>query len=73
MPRMNGLEVLEWIRKTEPFQKIPIIMVTSSAMSPDVQRSRELGANGYYIKRANFEGLADVMKSTMFLAPEFEI
>lgn len=70
MPRMNGLSVLEWIRKTEPFQKMLVIIVSSSAMSHDVQRARELGANGYYVKKSNFEGLPELMKSTVFLAPE---
>ncbi len=70
MPRMTGLEVLEWVRKTEPFQQMLVIVVTSSAMSPDVLRARELGASGYYVKRPYFEGLPEVMKSTMFLAPE---
>src|SRR5690348_10919286 len=45
LPRMSGLEVLEWRRQQDPqLQRIPVVVLTSSRESSDVNRAYELGA-----------------------------
>ena len=50
LPDMDGLEVLKKIRKSRIDGEIPIIAVTSYAMSGDRERLLEAGCNGYIEK-----------------------
>lgn len=55
LPRVNGLEVLERIRREESTRKLPVVVLTSSQEEPDVKRAYELGANSYIVKPVEFE------------------
>ncbi len=50
MPGMNGLEVLERIRKEQSRWELPVIMVTAMDASEDIVRALDLGANDYVTK-----------------------
>jgi CheY-like chemotaxis protein len=50
MPYVNGLEVLERIKKDEKLNKIPIILLTNLSQKEEIGRGIELGANDYLIK-----------------------
>lgn len=51
MPRMNGFELLEWIRQSQsPHRSLVVHVLTASARPLDIQRAYALGANGYLIK-----------------------
>ena len=50
LPGIDGYEVLHRIRKSELDGSIPIIAVTSYAMSGDRERLLEAGCNGYIEK-----------------------
>ena len=50
LPDINGLEVLRDIRKSEANGNIPIVAMTSFAMSGDRQKMLEAGCNGYIEK-----------------------
>ena len=63
MPRKSGLEVLEWVRQQPVLKRLPIIVLTSSNQSPDVNRAYELGANSYLVKPAGFDSLLDLVKN----------
>ncbi|MCB1717110.1 MAG: response regulator, partial [Candidatus Competibacteraceae bacterium] len=49
MPRMNGLELLSYIR-TSHSADLPIIMITSRTMQKHRQQAAAAGANGYVTK-----------------------
>ena len=51
MPRMNGLVLLETIKRDGALQKIPVILVTSHDSPQDVQRGLDLGADAYIVKQ----------------------
>jgi CheY-like chemotaxis protein len=64
LPKQNGLEVLAWIRKqAPPISRIPVVMLTSSKQSNDVNRAYELGANSYLVKPDTFDGLLGMVKA----------
>ncbi len=63
MPRKSGLEVLEWVRQQPGLKRLPIIVLTSSNQSPDINRAYELGANSYLVKPAGFDSLLDLVKN----------
>jgi len=63
MPRKSGLEVLAWVRQQPGLKRLPIIVLTSSNQSPDINRAYELGANSYLVKPAGFDSLLDLVKN----------
>lgn len=54
MPRMNGFELTESVRKDKTLADIPVILVTSLSKREDQERGIEAGANAYIIK-SSFE------------------
>ena len=51
LPRRSGLEVLRWVRGQQyGLKRLPIVMLTSSRHTTDVNRAYDLGANSYLTK-----------------------
>lgn len=50
MPYVNGLEVLEKIKKNERLKEIPIILLTNLSQKEDIEQGLTLGARDYLIK-----------------------
>ena len=57
LPRRSGLEVLEWVRQSPTLRRLPIVVLTSSRESADVNRAYDLGANSYLVKPHSTEDL----------------
>lgn len=66
MPKVNGLEVLQKIKSDPRTRSIPVVILTSSKESPDIQKCYDLGANSYIVKPVNFEGFAEAIKNLGF-------
>jgi len=60
MPKMNGFEVLENLKKDKKFSSIPVIVLSNSGYSVDLDKVLDLGAVDYLIK-AEFD-LDEVIK-----------
>ncbi len=54
MPRMNGVEFLEELRKHPSFNTIKVFIMTTSNENKDRTRAEELGISGYILKPMNF-------------------
>jgi CheY-like chemotaxis protein len=63
LPRRSGLEVLQWLRDQPALKHIPVIVLTSSKESSDINRAYSLGANSYLVKPVGFEGLLEMVKT----------
>ncbi len=63
LPRRSGLEVLEWLRQQEGLKRLPVIVLTSSKESSDVNRAYDLGANSYLVKPVDFDPLLEMVKT----------
>lgn len=50
MPRMNGFEVLEWVRQDAQCSRLVVYILSASIRAVDVRRAYELHANGYIVK-----------------------
>jgi len=57
MPKLNGLEVLKWLRDNPDFRKVPTLVLTSSRAEQDVASAYGFGANSFLVKPAAFEDL----------------
>lgn len=67
LPRINGMEVLSYIKENEHLKHIPVFMLSTSATEIDMQRANERQANGFLTKPLTFESLIlAIIKNTTF-------
>ena len=62
MPRMDGIEVLQAIKKSKDLRPIPVVMLTSSREEPDLKKCYELGVNAYVVKPVNYKDFFEAVK-----------
>jgi CheY-like chemotaxis protein len=62
LPRRDGREVLEEIKKDDVLGRIPVVVLTTSAADEDIMRSYQLHANAYVTKPVDFENFINVIK-----------
>lgn len=55
LPRKNGHEVLDFIKGSDRFRHIPVIMLTTSSSENDISRSYNHHANCYITKPVDVE------------------
>lgn len=55
MPRVDGFQVLEWIRKQPGLKGTVVLVLTSSNQLRDVNRAYALGASSFLVKPVDFE------------------
>jgi CheY-like chemotaxis protein len=69
MPRLDGFQVLEWLRRQPGLRRLPVIVFTSSDVSQDIRRAYDLGANSYVVKphaSQDLESVASRLQSYWF-------
>lgn len=57
MPRMDGLQLLRWMRANPEFRVVPVIVFTSSTAQAEVDEAFALGANAYMVKPVELKEL----------------
>ena len=63
MPRMDGFELLRWLRAhPDGLRHLPVVVLTSSAETPDIRRAYEVGANSYLVKPPTFDALQELVR-----------
>lgn len=60
LPKVNGLEILRQFKASTYAQKVPVIILTTSAEDRDIKIAYELGANSYIVKPVDFEKFIEV-------------
>ena len=50
LPGMSGFDVLQAIRKSPKWSKVPVIILSNLGQQQDIDKGRALGANDYIIK-----------------------
>jgi CheY-like chemotaxis protein len=63
LPRKNGREVLIEIKADERFQRIPIVVLTTSASEEDILKAYNLHANCYITKPVDFNEFVQIVQS----------
>jgi CheY-like chemotaxis protein len=66
MPRMNGFEVLRWVRSHPTLRGLRIVVVSTSADSHDIDRAHELGANAFLVKVGDFKKYCAMLQAAVF-------
>jgi CheY-like chemotaxis protein len=62
MPRMNGFDVLNWVRQRPGLKRLPVTVFTSSDQAVDINRAYDLGANSYLVKPHGTNELAELVR-----------
>ena len=62
LPRKSGHEVLEWLRAQPVLRRIPVVVLTSSSIAGDIERSYDSGVNSYLVKPVNFDELRELIE-----------
>ncbi len=63
MPKMNGLELLQVIKKDPMLKKIPVVVLTTSKNDQDKLESFDLGVAGYMIKPVDYQQFVEVVRT----------
>ncbi len=61
MPWMDGFDVLKWLRGKRSFDRLPVVVLTSSKLQADVDQSRDLGVYDYRVKPQSFDDLVRLL------------
>jgi CheY-like chemotaxis protein len=61
LPKIDGLEVLKEIKSSPEVERIPVVVLTTSAAEQDVARAYQQHANSYLIKPVDFEKFSRLM------------
>jgi CheY-like chemotaxis protein len=62
MPRMDGVQVLQEVKRDPVLRTIPVVMLTSSREEQDVVNTYKLGVNAYVVKPVEFKDFMDAVK-----------
>ena len=67
MPRLNGFEVLSWLKTQPGLRRLLAIVFSSSAEAGDINRAYDLGANSYLVKPHATEQLLELVTNTLHI------
>jgi CheY-like chemotaxis protein len=59
----SGLDVLAWIREHPDLRSLPVLMLSGSGDSEDIDRAFKLGVDSYLVKPVAFDALMDAVTS----------
>ena len=65
LPRMDGLDVLKTIKKSDELWDIPVVVLTSSMAEPDIVRAYHYHANGYLVKHIDYSDFKEQITDTV--------
>lgn len=57
MPRLDGFQFLEVMRRVPSMTSVPVVFLTSSAAARDVKKANDFAALGYIVKPDSYEEL----------------
>jgi len=62
MPKVDGVEVLRQIKSDHELRKLPVIMLTTTDDSREVERCHQLGCNSYIQKPVDYDKFAEAIR-----------
>ena len=62
LPKVDGLEVLQQLKRDEKLKLIPVVVLTSSREERDMVASYQLGVNAYVVKPVDFHEFVNAVK-----------
>lgn len=65
MPRMNGMELLAWIKQQPEWANLPVVILSSSGDPEEIDQAMELGATSYIIRPGSTSELVEAMRQIL--------
>lgn len=62
LPDMTGIDILEKLKANAHTRRSPVVVLTTTDDSREIQRCYDLGANVYITKPVNYEGFANAIR-----------
>jgi CheY-like chemotaxis protein len=62
LPDMTGIDILEKLKSNQHTKLSPVVVLTTTDDSREIQRCYDLGANVYITKPVNYEGFANAIR-----------
>lgn len=69
MPRMSGLQLLQWVRQQPQWQDLPVVMLSSSDDPVDLGQAEELGVRFFFVKPTDPNNLVAILQQIVTLLP----
>lgn len=63
MPRLNGFDLLRWVRSQPEYMTLPLIVLSSSDYVADIENAYALGATSYFVKPMVLENFSALFRS----------
>ena len=63
LPKLHGIQVLERLKADPALSHIPVIVLTTSSLDPDVRRAYAAGASAYLVKPSSMEEYREMARS----------
>ncbi|SPF50530.1 Response regulator with CheY-like receiver domain and winged-helix DNA-binding domain [Syntrophobacter sp. SbD1] len=63
MPRLDGIQVLRQLKSDEQMRFVPVVILTSSRESSDLEEAYRLGVNAYVVKPVRFTEFFEAVKA----------
>ncbi len=63
LPKVDGVEVLRYIKSRESLKRIPVVVLTTSKNDADIKTCYDLGANSYIVKPISFKDFMETIKN----------
>ncbi|MEW4982657.1 MAG: response regulator [Cycloclasticus sp.] len=61
LPKVDGLDVLRQIKTSDDLNKIPVVILSTSAAEKDIAKAYEYSANSYVVKPLDFDKFEQLM------------
>lgn len=62
LPDMSGIDILAQVKKNPHLRRSPVVILTTTDDSREIQRCYDLGANVYITKPVDYEGFAHAIR-----------
>ncbi|WP_420101756.1 response regulator [Bosea sp. (in: a-proteobacteria)] len=62
LPDMGGVDILEKVKSNQHTKRSPVVVLTTTDDSREIQRCYDLGANVYITKPVAYEGFANAIR-----------
>jgi CheY-like chemotaxis protein len=62
LPDMTGIDILQKLKDNPHTRRSPVVVLTTTDDSQEIQRCYDLGANVYITKPVNYEGFANAIR-----------
>jgi CheY-like chemotaxis protein len=65
LPKVDGKEVLDYVKNDDTLKTIPVVILTSSALQKDISYSYEHHANCYVVKPGNLKEFMNMINAVV--------